>query len=238
MAEHILELQGVKVRYSGLPVIQGVSMNVDPGETICVVGSNGSGKSTLLRAIMGTQKVFEGKVLFRGREIHGRVTEAIVKLGIVYVPEEKMLFGPLSVKENLILGAYTLDDGKKISENLESVYSLFPRLKERGDQAASTLSGGEQQMVAIGRGLMSNPEILLLDEPSLGLAPILVDEVLETVGKLKNEGMTILLVEQNVREALELADRGYVLQTGRIVAEGTGRELLESDLFRKAFLGI
>jgi len=238
MASHILELQDIKVRYSGLPVIQGVSMNVDPGETISVVGSNGSGKSTLLRAIMGTQRVFDGKVLFKGREIHGLVTEAIVKLGIVYVPEEKMLFGPLSVKENLILGAYTLDDVQKIHENLESVYDLFPRLKERGDQPASTLSGGEQQMVAIGRGLMSNPEILLLDEPSLGLAPILVDEVLDTVGKLKKEGMTILLVEQNVREALELADRGYVLQTGKIVAEGTAGDLLRSDLFRKAFLGI
>lgn len=238
MAGHILELQDIKVRYSGLPVIQGVSINVDPGETISVVGSNGSGKSTLLRAIMGTQQVFDGRVLFKGREIHGLVTEAIVKLGIVYVPEEKMLFGPLSVKENLILGAYTLDDVQKIHENLESVYNLFPRLKERGDQPASTLSGGEQQMVAIGRGLMSNPEILLLDEPSLGLAPILVDEVLDTVGKLKKEGMTILLVEQNVREALELADRGYVLQTGKIMAEGTAGDLLRSDLFRKAFLGI
>jgi len=238
MKSPILELQDINVRYSGLPVIQGVSMEVNQGETVCVVGSNGSGKSTLLRAIMGAQRVFGGKILFKGKEIHRQGTEAIVKLGIVYVPEEKMLFGPLSVKENLLLGAYILEDRGKILQNLEAVYALFPRLKERADQPASTLSGGEQQMVAIGRGLMSNPEILLLDEPSLGLAPILVDEVLDTVGKLKRKGMTILLVEQNVREALGLATRGYVLQTGRIVAEGTGGELLESDLFRTAFLGI
>ncbi len=234
----ILQIQDIRVRYSGLPVIQGLSMEVAQGETVCVVGSNGSGKSTLLRAIMGTQRVFGGKILFKGEEIHRLGTEAIVKRGIVYVPEEKMLFGPLSVKENLLLGAYILEDREKIQENMESVYTLFPRLKERSDQSASTLSGGEQQMVAIGRGLMSNPEILLLDEPSLGLAPILVDEVLDTVATLKRKGMTILLVEQNVREALGLANRGYVLQTGRIVAEGTGKELLESDLFKTAFLGI
>jgi branched-chain amino acid transport system ATP-binding protein len=149
-----------------------------------------------------------------------------------------MLFGPLSVEENLILGAYVLKNTRQVQQNLDFVYTLFPRLKERRNQAASTLSGGEQQMVAIGRGLMSNPEILMLDEPSLGLAPILVDEVLDTVARLKKEGITILLVEQNVREALGLADRGYVMQTGRIVAEGTGKELLDSDLFRSAFLGI
>jgi branched-chain amino acid transport system ATP-binding protein len=159
-------------------------------------------------------------------------------MGIVYVPEEKMLFGPLSVQENLALGAYVLHDADQIQENLDYVYTLFPRLKERSAQPASTLSGGEQQMVAIGRGLMSRPHILMLDEPSLGLAPLLVDEVLDTVRKLKAEGITILLVEQNVREALDLADRGYVLQTGRIVGEGLGEELLQSNIFREAFLGI
>jgi branched-chain amino acid transport system ATP-binding protein len=236
--EHILEIRNIRVRYAGLPVIHGLSMNVDRAETVCVVGSNGAGKSTLLRAIMATQRVFEGKILFKGNEIHRLQTEDIVKLGIIYVPEEKMLFGPLSVEENLVLGAYVLEDKRRVKHNLDFVYTLFPRLKERRHQAASTLSGGEQQMVAIGRGLMSNPEILMLDEPSLGLAPILVDEVLDTVGRLKKEGITILLVEQNVREALGLADRGYVMQTGRIVAEGSGRELLDSDLFRSAFLGI
>ena len=237
-AEHILEIRNIRVRYAGLPVIHGLSMNVDRAETVCVVGSNGAGKSTLLRAIMATQRAFEGKILFKGNEIHRMQTEDIVKLGIIYVPEEKMLFGPLSVEENLVLGAYVLEDKRRVQHNLDFVYTLFPRLKERRHQSASTLSGGEQQMVAIGRGLMSNPEILMLDEPSLGLAPILVDEVLDTVGRLKKEGITILLVEQNVREALGLADRGYVMQTGRIVAEGSGRELLDSDLFRSAFLGI
>jgi branched-chain amino acid transport system ATP-binding protein len=238
MTAPILEVQNIKVRYSGLPVLQGVSVSVNPGETVCVVGANGAGKSTLLRAIMGAQRAFEGQIFFSGREIQRLRTEEIVRLGIVYVPEEKMLFRPLAVEENLMLGAYILKDPRQIQENLDFVYTLFPRLKERRLQPASTLSGGEQQMVAIGRGLMSRPQVLMLDEPSLGLAPKLVDEVLDTVRRLKQEGMTILLVEQNVREALDLADRGYVIQTGRIVGEGTGKELLASDQFRQAFLGI
>jgi len=238
MSEPILKIEDIKVRYSGLPVLQGISLQVNPGETVSVLGANGAGKSTLLRAVMGTQPAFEGRILYRGGEIQKLNTEAIVRLGIVYVPEEKMLFGPLSVEENLILGAYILNDNQQVRQNLAFVYNLFPKLKERRNQPAATLSGGEQQMVAIGRGLMSRPRILMLDEPSLGLAPLLVDEVLNTVRKLKNEGITILLVEQNVREALDLADRAYVLQTGRIVGHGSGRELLEGDLFREAFLGI
>ncbi len=232
MTEHILQVENIKVRYSGLPVLHGVSLNVDSGETVCVVGANGAGKSTLLRAIMGTQSVFEG------REIQKLRTEEIVRMGIIYVPEEKMLFAPLSVEENLLLGAYALNDKNQIQKNLEFVYNLFSRLRERRGQAASTLSGGEQHMVAFGRGLMSSPHVLMLDEPSLGLAPFLVDEVLDTVRRLKDEGSTILLVEQNVREALDLAEYGYVFQTGRIVTEGSGKELLESDVFRQAFLGI
>jgi branched-chain amino acid transport system ATP-binding protein len=238
MNEKILQVENIKVRYSGLPVLHGVSLNVSSGETVCVVGANGAGKSTLLRAIMGAQHVLEGRILFEGREFQGLRTEHIVHMGIIYVPEERMLFTPLSVEENLLLGAYVLNDERQIQKNLEFVYNLFPKLRERRSQAASTLSGGEQQMVAIGRGMMSSPRILMLDEPSLGLAPLLVDEVLDTVRRLKEEGITILLVEQNVREALDLADRGYVIQTGRIVAEGTGAELLESDMFRTAFLGI
>ena len=238
MAEQILAIENIKVRYSGMPVLQGVSLSVNSGETACVVGSNGAGKSTLLKAVMGTQPAFEGRIIFKGQEIHKLRTEEIVRLGIVCVPEEKMLFGPLSVEENLFLGAYILKDTQLVQQNLQFVYTLFPKLKERCNQPASTLSGGEQQMVAIGRGLMSRPQILMLDEPSLGLAPLLVEEVLDTVRKLKQEGITILLVEQNVREALDLADRGYVLQTGRIVGEGSGEELLESDMFREAFLGI
>ena len=238
MNENILQVENIKVRYAGLPVLHGVSLNVGPAETVCVVGANGAGKSTLLRAIMGAQHVFEGRILFEGREFQELSTEKIVRMGITYVPEERMLFTPLSVEENLLLGAYILNDGKKIQKNLEFVYNLFPALKERRAQAASTLSGGEQQMVAIGRGMMSGPRILMLDEPSLGLAPLLVDEVLDADRHLKQEGITILLVEQKVHEALDLADRGYVIQTGRIVAEGTGDELLDSDMFRTAFLGI
>ncbi len=238
MSQTILETDNIHVRYSGLPVLHGVSIRIIAGETVCVVGSNGAGKSTLLRAIMGAQRVFDGRILFHGKDIQRSPTEEIVRMGIVYVPEEKMLFKPLSVEENILLGAYVLKDKDQVQRNLDFVYRLFPRLRERAGQAASTLSGGEQQMVAIGRGLMSRPEVLMLDEPSLGLAPLLVDEVLATVRRLKEEGITILLVEQNVREALDLADRGYVMQTGRIVEEGRGGDLLESDRFRKAFLGI
>jgi branched-chain amino acid transport system ATP-binding protein len=238
MSVPLLEIKGIKVRYSGLPVLHGVSLAVSAGETVCVVGANGAGKSTILRAVMGAQRAFEGQICFAGREIQRLRTEEIVRLGIVYVPEEKMLFKPLSVADNLLLGAYTLKDAKRIRENLDYVYAMFPRLKERSTQAVSTLSGGEQQMVAVGRGLMSNPQILMLDEPSLGLAPRLVDELLDTVVRLKNEGMTILLVEQNVREALGIADHGYILQTGKIVQEGTGKELLESNVVQKAFLGL
>lgn len=238
MAEHILQVKDLRVRYASIPVIQGLSLTVEPGETVCVVGSNGAGKSTFLKAVMGAVRVFDGKILFQGREIQDLNTEEVVRIGITYVPEERMLFTALSVEENLLLGAYTLNDKERIRENLQFVYSLFPVLKKRHDQAALTLSGGEQQMVAIGRGLMSNPRLFMLDEPSLGLAPRLVDEVLDTVRQLKERGITILLVEQNVREALDLADRGYVLQTGRIVLEGTGEELLKSDTVRQAFLGI
>jgi branched-chain amino acid transport system ATP-binding protein len=238
MTEKILEIDNIKVRYSGLPVLQGISLQVSQGETVCVLGSNGAGKSTLLRAVMGTQHPFEGRIRFDGRDIQRLNTEKIIRLGISYVPEEKMLFGPLTVEENLYLGAYILSDTRQVRQNLEFVYTLFPKLKERQQQPATTLSGGEQQMVAIGRGLMSRPRILMLDEPSLGLAPLLVDEVFDTIRKLKEEGMTILLVEQNVREALDLADRGYVLQTGRIVGQGSGQELLESNMFREVFLGI
>ena len=238
MGNLILELQNIKVRYAGLPVLQDISLKINSGETVCVLGSNGAGKSTLIRTIMGTQPAFDGRILYDGQEIQKLRTEEIVRLGIVCVPEEKMLFSPLSVEENLYLGAYILNDAHQIQKNIEFVYSLFPALEQRRKQPASTLSGGEQQMVAIGRGLMSQPRLLMLDEPSLGLAPILVDEVLDTVRKLKEEGLTVLLVEQNVREALDLADRGYVLQTGRIVGEGTGRELLDSAIFREAFLGI
>lgn len=237
-SQPILKLEDVTVRYGKVPVVQGVSLEVFPGETVSVVGANGAGKSTILKAIMGAQPANSGRILFGGTDIRSFRTEAIVGMGVIYVPEDRKLFKPLSVEENLLLGAYTLDDEDRKKQNLEFVYKLFPALYHRQTQATATMSGGEQQMVAIGRGLMSNPKILMLDEPSLGLAPMLVDEVLDTVRKLKEEGLTILLVEQNVREALEISDRAYVLQTGRITNHGPADQLLKSDEIRKAFLGL
>ena len=187
---------------------------------------------------MGAQQAYKGRILLEKSDIRTFSTEKIVRHGITYVPEEKMLFGPMTVEENLLIGAYILDDETRKQQNLEYVYTLFPRMKERRKQLANTLSGGEQQMVAIGRGLMSNPKILMLDEPSLGLAPVLVDEVLDTVKRLKEENMTILLVEQNVREALEISDMGYVIQTGKIVTKGKAADLLQSEDIQKAFLGM
>lgn len=234
----MLEIKDLVVSYSGLPVLQGVSLKVDEGQAVSVVGANGAGKSTLLKAIMGRAKISSGQVIFRGENLSRLRTEQIVWRGLVYVPEDRKLFKPLSVEENLKLGAFIIDDEVELAGRLEYVYELFPRLKERLKQAAGSLSGGEQQMLAIGRGLMSGPKLLMLDEPSLGLAPLMVSEVFETVRKLRHEGLTVLLVEQNVREALELTDQGYILQTGRIRQEGPSKGLLKSDMVREAFLGM
>jgi branched-chain amino acid transport system ATP-binding protein len=234
----MLKVENIEVRYSGVPVIHDVSLQVNEGELISVVGSNGSGKTTLLKTISGALHPTKGSIQFENGDISRSSTVNIVRKGITYVPEERRIFGPLSVEENLRLGAYILNDREELEKSLGYVFSLFPILKERRNQKGGTLSGGEQQMLAIGRGLMASPKLLMLDEPSLGLMPKLVDEMLEAVAKLKGEGLTILLVEQNVREALELADRGYVLQTGRTVHKGTGEELLETDIVKKAFLGI
>lgn len=234
----ILKLEDVKVRYGSATVVHGVSLEVYRQETVSVVGANGAGKSTLLKAIMASQPAYAGRISFENKEIQSLRTEDIVKMGVIYVPEDRKLFKPLSAEENLLLGAYTLEDEDQKRANLEFVYDLFPVLRQRSTQPTATMSGGEQQMVAIGRGLMSNPRILMLDEPSLGLAPFLVDEVLDTVRRLKERGLTILLVEQNVREALEISDRAYILQTGRITQQGPAGELLRSDEIRKAFLGM
>ena len=234
----MLKVENIEVRYSGVPVIHDVSLQVNAGELISVVGSNGSGKTTLLKTISGALHPTKGSIQFENGDISRSPTVDIVRKGITYVPEERRIFGPLSVEENLRLGAYILNDREALEKSLDYVFSLFPILKARRNQKGGTLSGGEQQMLAIGRGLMASPKLLMLDEPSLGLMPKLVDEMLEAVAKLKSEGLTILLVEQNVREALELADRGYVLQTGRTVHKGTGEALLETDIVKKAFLGI
>jgi branched-chain amino acid transport system ATP-binding protein len=234
----MLKVAEIEVRYSGIPVIHDISLEVKQGELVAVVGSNGAGKSTLLKTIAGALHPAKGSITFDNVLINRLSTPDIVRLGITYIPEARLIFGPLSVEENLKLGAYILKDERALSKNLDFVYDLFPRLKERRQQVSGTLSGGEQQMLAIGRGLMSNPKLLMLDEPSLGLMPKLVDEMLEAVAKLRTMGMTILLVEQNVFESLELADRGYVLQTGRTILEGTGKELLNTESIKKAFLGL
>lgn len=234
----MLKVVKVEVCYGGIPIIHDVSLEVKQGELVAVVGSNGAGKSTLLKTIAGALHPTKGSITFDDVLINRLATPDIVRLGITYIPEARLIFGPLSVEENLKLGAYIIKDHAVISRNLDFVYDLFPRLKERRQQASGTLSGGEQQMLAIGRGLMSNPKLLMLDEPSLGLMPKLVDEMLEAVAKLRTIGMTILLVEQNVFESLEIADRGYVLQTGRTILDGTGKELLNTESIKKAFLGL
>ncbi|RLB27672.1 MAG: branched-chain amino acid ABC transporter ATP-binding protein [Deltaproteobacteria bacterium] len=234
----MLKVEKIEVRYSGVPVIHDVSFQVNEGELISIIGSNGSGKTTLLKTVAGTLHPTKGHIEFENEDISRSSTVEIVRKGITYVPEERRIFGPLSVEENLELGAYILNDKEETEKHLDYVYGLFPILKSRRKQLGETLSGGEQQMLAIGRGLMSSPKLLMLDEPSLGLMPKLVDEMLEAIATLKGEGITILLVEQNVREALEMADRAYVLQTGRTIYKGTGEELLETDIVKKAFLGL
>ena len=235
----MLEINNITVRYSGLPVLRDLSLKVDESQTVGVVGANGAGKSTLLKAIMGAVKTVAGEIIFMGQRIDRLPTEAIVRRGLIYVPEGRRLFGPLSVEENLLLGAYTVAEESDKQKNLQYVYDLFPRLAERRTQAVGSMSGGEQQMAAIGRGLMSTPKLLMLDEPSLGLAPLMVSEVFETVTRLQEAGdTTVLLVEQNVLEALELSDWAYVLQTGEIRSQGPAREVLASEDVQKAFLGM
>lgn len=234
----MLKVKNLKVGYDNMPVIFDVSFEVRKGELVSIVGSNGAGKTTLLRAISGILKPFSGEIEFLGRRIDNLPAHEIVKAGIAHVPEGRHVFGKMSVRDNLLLGAYTIDSDEEIEGILKEIYNIFPRLKERESQKAETLSGGEQQMLAIARGLMSKPKLLLVDEMSLGLMPILVDRVMEILRDIKQRGMTVLLVEQKVQEALEMADRAYVLQTGSIVAEGTGDELLSSDLVKKVYMGM
>ena len=234
----MLQVTDLKLGYKGVPAIHGVSFGVTEGEVVAIVGANGAGKSTLMRGISGLLPALAGQILFQGRQIGGWPAHRIVGMGIAHVPEGRMTFASMTVEQNLALGAFTVTDKAKQAKLFSEVYTMFPRLQERKQQIAGTLSGGEQQMLAIARGMMSNPHLLLLDEPSLGLAPKLVSQVFGLIRTIKEHGKTILLVEKNVREALELADRAYVLQTGRIVTEGTGQELLGSDLVRKAYLGI
>lgn len=235
----MLKVDKLTVGYDSVPVIFDVSFTVKEGELVSIVGSNGAGKSTILRTISGLLKPFSGVIEFMGRRIDRLPAHEIVKLGIAHVPEGRHVFGKMSVKDNLLMGAYTINDQNEVQKLLDEMYELFPRLKEREDQKAETMSGGEQQMLAIARALMTKPKLLLVDEMSLGLMPLMVDKVLEILREInKKKSVTILMVEQKVQEALEIADRGYILQTGKIVAQGTGKELLESDLVKKAYLGM
>lgn len=234
----MLKVENLKLGYDNVPVIFDVSLEVHEKEVVSIVGSNGAGKSTILRGLSGVIKPMAGTITFMGETINHVPAHRLVEMGMAHVPEGRQLFGKLSVRENLMLGAYVLKDEKTKKDCLEQVYDLFPRLKEREDQAAETFSGGEQQMLAIARGLMSRPKLLMIDEMSLGLAPVLVDKVMDSLKVINSIGITVLLVEQKNQEALELANRGYVLQNGRMVLEGSSGELLESEIVKKAYLGM
>ncbi len=239
MSNEMLKLENIEAGYGEFRVLHGVNMVVNRGEIVALVGPNGAGKTTTLRTILGMTTLYGGKVYLAGKDLTGIPTHKRVELGITMVPEGRGIFNPLTVEENLLAGAYTKRGEEKLQESLEFVYTLFPRLKERRMQRAGTLSGGEAQMLAIGRALMARPEILLLDEPSWGLAPKLVLEVFDTVVKLRNEAnMTILLVEQHVKNSLEIADKAYVMEMGRIVLEGGGKALLEDERLKKAYLAL
>jgi branched-chain amino acid transport system ATP-binding protein len=233
----VLELDGVDVAYGSIQALRGVSLRVSAGELVTLIGANGAGKTTTIRSISGLLRPTAGAIRFEGRPIHAVPPEAIVARGIVQVPEGRRIFPDLTVEENLRVGAYLIRDRARVAQGFERVYALFPRLRERRGQLGSTLSGGEQQMLAFGRALMAGPRLLLLDEPSLGLAPLLVEEVARVVTELKRGGITMLLVEQNARLALTLADRGYVLETGRIVLSDTSDRLLANPEVQRSYLG-
>ncbi|MGB4254998.1 MAG: ABC transporter ATP-binding protein [Rectinema sp.] len=234
----MLEVKDIHCEYDNVPVLHGVSLRVCKGEIVAMVGSNGAGKTTTLRTIAGLLHPVSGSIRFMGKDITRTEAYALVRNGISYIPEGRRLFGKLTVRQNLELGAYTTKERSVIQKRLHEVFRLFPILDERQNQTAETLSGGEQQMCAIARGLMSDPALLLLDEISLGLAPSLVEAVFDTIIKIRDQGITILLVEQLVQESLEIADRGYVIQTGRIVHDGPSHELLEMPEIRAAYMGM
>jgi len=230
----MLKIEGLTVNYGGIKALKGIDMDVPEGKIITLVGANGAGKSTTLRSVVGLTKITSGKIYYQGQNITGKNTVDIVRSGIVLVPEGRRIFPNLTVYENLVLGGYC----EIFDERLEHVCTVFPRLKERLKQKAGTFSGGEQQMLALGRALMANPKLLMLDEPSLGLAPLIVKNIFEIIQTINKSGVTVLLIEQNAKAALEIADYGYVLETGNIVLKGSGVELLNNENVRKAYLGI
>ena len=235
MNEPILTIKDLKVTYGGIEAVKGISFDVTEGQIVTLIGANGAGKSSTLRAIAGLVKTASGKIVFRGDDITGSDTNEIVRKGITLVPEGRRIFPDLTVLENLRVGAYLRNDD--ISEDINWVYDLFPRLRERSWQAGGTLSGGEQQMLAVGRALMSRPKLIMMDEPSLGLAPLVVKGIFEIIKEINKQGVTVLLIEQNANMSLKTADIGYVLETGKITLTGTGQELLTNEAVKRAYLG-
>jgi len=233
----MLKIQDLQVNYGGINALRGISIEVPDGEIVTLIGANGAGKSTTLRTITGLVKAASGSIQWNGEELIGKPIDEIFKSGIAMVPEGRRVFSDLTVLENLQIGAYLRADRDGINQDIEWVYSLFPRLKERYWQLAGTLSGGEQQMLAVGRGLMSRPKLLMMDEPSLGLAPLVVQDIFSIIKEINRQGVTILLIEQNANMALRVADRGYVLETGKISMTGSGMELLNDESVKAAYLG-
>lgn len=237
MNENMLEVKDLKVAYGSILALKGISFDVKKGEIISLIGANGAGKTTTLHSISNLIKKQSGSVIFKGEDITNTNPDKIVKAGLIHVPEGRRVFANLTVKENLEMGAYLRNDTVGIKADLEHVYELFPRLRERVKQLAGTLSGGEQQMLAMGRALMSKPELLLLDEPSMGLAPILVDEIFDIIQKINKDGTTILLVEQNAFKAMSIANRVYILETGEVSASGDSQTMIHDEAVKKAYLG-
>lgn len=233
----MLNINNLHVNYGGINALRGINLTIEENKIITLIGANGAGKSSTLRAIMGLIKKSKGHITYFDEDLTNLSTVDIVKKGIVLVPEGRQVFPNLTVEENLILGAFTINNKDTIKKNINQAYQIFPRLKERFWQKAGTLSGGEQQMLAVGRALMVNPKLLMMDEPSLGLAPLLVKEIFEIIKRINEQGNTILLVEQNAKKALEIADYAYVLETGQLKLEGTGQELLNDDRIQEAYLG-
>ncbi len=233
----MLEVKDLQVYYGVIQALKGVSFEVNQGEVIALIGANGAGKTTTLHTLTGLLPAKHGSIIFEGKDITKVPAHKIVEMGIAHVPEGRRVFSQLSVYENLKMGAYTRKDKKEIAENLENVYKRFPRLEERKNQRAGTLSGGEQQMLAMGRALMSNPKMIVMDEPSMGLSPIFVNEIFDIIEKVSASGTTVLLVEQNAKKALSIANRAYVLETGKIVLSGDANKLMNDDSIKKAYLG-
>ena len=232
-----LEIRDLHVSYGGIRALKGIDLTVEEGQIVTLIGANGAGKSTTLRAISGLQKPQSGSILYGGEELVGLPAKEIVRRGIIHVPEGRRVFPDMTVAENLKIGAFLRKDKDGIASDMDYVYSLFPRLKERSWQSAGTLSGGEQQMLAVGRALMSCPKVLMMDEPSLGLAPLIVKDIFSIIRRVNADGITVLLIEQNANAALRIADYGYVLETGVIALTGTGEELLRNESVREAYLG-